>query len=69
MTSRTNVAPHLLLSIIQIAREECSHGKWQELEPILAVRWESLRDNDTPSWDVVVEEIEHACRREGAVRS
>jgi hypothetical protein len=60
-----NVAPHLLLAIIQIAREECAHSNWEELEPRLAASWEDLRDDDTPSWDVVAEEIERVCQRDG----
>lgn len=60
---------HLLLAILKVAREECAHNDWGELEPVLAAAWDDLRDEGTPSWDVVAEEIQLACRREGLVRA
>ena len=56
---------HLLLAILKVAREECAHNRWGDLEPILAAAWEDLRDQDTPAWDVVADEIQLACQREG----
>ena len=64
MTLRTKVAPHRLLAIIQVAREACADSNWSALEPVLAARWDELRDDDTPPWEVVAEEIEQACHRE-----
>jgi hypothetical protein len=48
-----------------VAREECAHNGWGDLEPVLAAAWEDLRDEGTPTWDVVAEEIQLACQREG----
>jgi hypothetical protein len=56
---------HLLLAILKVAREECAHNGWGDLEPVLAAAWEDLRDEGTPTWDVVAEEIQLACQREG----
>ena len=65
--SQGNVDAHLLVAILKIAREECSHNHWAEMEPILAAAWDDLRDAGTPPWDLVAEEIQRACRREGFV--
>jgi hypothetical protein len=61
----TEACSKLLVAILKVAREECGHGNWEDLEPILAAAWEDLRDEDTPAWDVVCEEIQQACRSEG----
>ena len=55
----------LLLAILRIAREECAHNNWNELEPVLAAAWDDLRDEQTPPWEIVAEEVQLACRREG----
>lgn len=60
---------YLLLAILRVAPEECAHNNWAELEPVLAAAWDDLRDEGTPSWDVVAEEIQLACRREGYIRA
>ena len=65
--SRQSLDAHLLLAILKVAREECAHNAWGEIEPVLAAAWDDLRDEGTPSWDVVAEEIQLACRREGLV--
>lgn len=65
--SHRNVNAHLLLAILKVAREECSHNHWEEMEPVLAAAWEDLRDNGTPPWEIVAEEIQRACRHEGFV--
>jgi hypothetical protein len=65
MTS--NFDSRLLVAILRVARENCEHGNWEELEPILAAAWEDLRDEQTPSWDVVSEEIQEACKAEGVL--
>ncbi|MCC8361629.1 hypothetical protein LK996_00835 [Lysobacter sp. A6] len=63
--SQSSVDTHLLLAILKVAREECSHNHWDELEPVLAAAWEDLRDDGTPPWEIVADEIQHACRKEG----
>jgi len=68
METPSPVDAHLLLAILKVAREECSRNRWEELEPILASAWEDLREQDTPPWDVVVEEVQLACRRENILR-
>jgi len=60
MTHFKNLQPHLLTAIIRTAKEECAHSTWDELEPLLAEAWEDLRGADTPSWDVVADEIQKA---------
>jgi hypothetical protein len=60
-----SIDTHLLLAILKVAREECAHNDWDSLEPVLAAAWEDLREDDTPPWTVVAEEIQLACRREG----
>jgi hypothetical protein len=67
MSKATNVDTHLLVAILKVAREECARTGWQEMEPILAAAWEDLRDEDTPPWDLVAEEIQYACRGDGLV--
>ena len=65
MDRADNLDAHLLRAIFRVAREECAHNSWHELEPVLAAAWEDLREPDTPSWDIVAEEIQRACHREG----
>ena len=43
----------LLLAILRIAREECAHINWNELEPVLAAAWDDLRDDSTPQWEIL----------------
>ena len=58
----------LLLAILKVAREECAHNNWNELEPVLAAAWDELRDDCTPQWEIVAEEVQLACRRDGVLR-
>lgn len=67
--TRQSPDTHLLLAILKVARQECAHNDWGDIEPVLAAAWDDLRDEGTPSWEVVSEEIQLACRREGLLRS
>ena len=67
MAQQNNLDAHLLLAILKVAREECAHNTWSQLEPVLASAWEDLREADTPPWDQVVEEIQLACVRGGVL--
>jgi hypothetical protein len=58
---------HLFLAVMQVAREECAHGHWDDLAPLLQTTWESLREEGTPPWETVAEEIQESCRSSGYV--
>jgi hypothetical protein len=64
-SSGEHIDAHLLMAILKVAREECQHEGWEALEPILAAAWEELREADTPPWEIVADEIQRACRRDG----
>lgn len=55
----------LLAAILQVAREECGHGSWEQLEPTLAASWERLRDARSPAWPDVAERVRLSCEQEG----
>lgn len=55
----------LLDAVLRIAREECAHGHWEDIEPALAATWERLRRPTSPSWNTVAEQVRTCCEREG----
>lgn len=69
MDTQKSLDAHLLLAILKVAREECDRTDWNDLEPILAAAWEDLREEGTPAWDVVADEVERACSREGLLQA
>jgi hypothetical protein len=65
MASSGPIDSQLLLAVLKVAKEECGHRHWDALEPVLKAAWEQLRAEDTPSWDVVADEVQAACRASG----
>ena len=55
----------LLNAVLRIARDECRHGRWEDLEPALAASWERLRHPSSPHWDDVADRIRASCEGEG----
>lgn len=53
----------LLEAVLDIARDECMHGDWDEIEPLLAEAWEELRDDDIVPWAGVAERVRASCER------
>ena len=68
METSKHLDTHLLVAVLKIAREECGRTDWHQLEPILAAAWEDLREEGTPAWDFVAEEVERACVSEGLLQ-
>jgi hypothetical protein len=58
---------HLFEAVLQVAREECAHGNWDELAPVLRATWESLREEGTPAWETVEQEVRASCQQSGYV--
>ena len=57
----------LFQAVLKVAREECAHGTWDELSPVLRRTWEALRADDSPSWELVEAEVQATCRESGYV--
>lgn len=57
----------LFNAVLRIAREECAHGRWDELEPALAASWERLRDENAPHWEDVADRVRACCEDEGVL--
>lgn len=55
----------LLEAVLEIARDECLYGDWDEIEPLLAEAWEELRDDDTVHWAGVKERVRASCESKG----
>jgi len=55
----------LLQAVLRIAREECTHGSWEQMEPALASSWEKLRHPSSPAWNVVAERVRACCEDSG----
>ncbi len=62
-----NMDAELFEAVLKVAREECAHGTWEELSPILRRTWEALRDEGSPGWEVVEHEVQASCRESGYV--
>lgn len=60
--SNRRVDLHLLKAVINVARQNCGRSEWDEIEPSLAAAWEDLRDEETPGWNAVRDEIRATCR-------
>lgn len=67
MSMARNLDAQLFEAVLKVAREECAHGTWDELSPILRRTWEALRDQDTPGWEAVEHEVQASCRESGYV--
>jgi hypothetical protein len=67
MSMVRNMDAPLFEAVLKVAREECAHGTWDELSPILRRTWEALRDQDTPGWEAVEHEVQASCRESGYV--
>ena len=65
MATSNGTDTQLLLAVLKVARDECNHGHWKDLEPALRSAWEQLRAEDTPPWDIVADEVRAACRDSG----
>ena len=61
--SGTHVDVELLKAVIDVAKQSCGRADWSDIEPSLAAAWEDLRGQDTPSWDVVADEVRAGCRQ------
>lgn len=55
----------LLEAVLEIARDECAHGDWDEIEPLLAQAWEELREDATAPWDGIAQRVRASCERKG----
>ena len=51
----------LFAALLRVAREECAHIGWREMEPVLAASWERLRGPNSPGWNDVVERVRACC--------
>jgi hypothetical protein len=60
-----NMDAQLFEAVLKVAREECEHGTWDELSPILRRTWEALRDAESPTWETVEGEVQATCRESG----
>lgn len=52
-------------TVLRIAREECVHGDWNDIEPALAASWERLRSPMSPRWEQICEHVRASCREQG----
>jgi hypothetical protein len=52
-------------AVLRLAREECAHTPWQDIEPMLAASWERLRKPTSPSWTEIVERVRACCQDAG----
>ena len=66
-TSRA-LETHLLNAVLKIAKEECANGTWDEVAPALASTWERLREEGTPAWPEVADEVRASCVDAGLVK-
>ena len=48
-------------AVLRVAREECAHVSWRDMEPVLAASWERLRGPTSPHWSDVVERVRACC--------
>lgn len=68
-TAMPHVSPRrdevLLNAVLRIAHEECSHGRWDDIEPALAATWERLRSPTCPHWEDVAQRVRDCCENEG----
>ncbi len=55
----------LLNAVLRVAQEECFHGKWSYLEPVLARIWSRLRSVECPPWPEVAERVRTLCEGRG----
>ncbi|KGQ18090.1 hypothetical protein LF41_1444 [Lysobacter dokdonensis DS-58] len=58
---------HLFEAVLKVAREECAHGSWDELSPVLHKAWDALRGDDAPDWAAVEAHVQASCRDAGYV--
>ena len=66
MRSTSNLREAMLLeAVLEIARDECTHGEWDEIEPLLAEAWEELRGDDTVPWAGIAERVRASCETKG----
>lgn len=55
----------LFEAVLEIARDECVYGDWDEIEPLLAEAWEELRDDDTVPWARIADRVRASCESKG----
>lgn len=55
----------LLNAVLSVAHEECFHGRWHELEPVMANVWNRLRSPECPPWSEVSDRVRIVCEGEG----
>ena len=48
--------------VLRVAREECAHSAWQDIEPVLAASWERLRKPTSPDWSQIVDRVRACCQ-------
>ena len=60
-----NIDAHLFEAVLKVAREECAHGTWDELSPVLRKSWDALREEGSPTWEMVEQEVRASCRESG----
>ncbi|QSX77067.1 hypothetical protein [Agrilutibacter solisilvae] len=51
--------------MLRVAREECAHAPWNDIEPMLAATWERLRSPSAPAWMDIVERVRACCQDAG----
>ena len=49
-------------AVLRLAREECAHAPWQDLEPLLAASWERLRKPSSPTWSEIADRVRACCQ-------
>ena len=49
-------------AVLRVAREECEHARWPDIEPLLAASWERLRKPSSPAWSEIVERVRACCQ-------
>ena len=58
----SNQDARLFDAVLRVAREECAHSPWQDIEPMLAASWERLRTPTSPAWHEIVERVRACCQ-------
>jgi hypothetical protein len=49
-------------AVLRVAREECAHSPWRDIEPMLAASWERLRRPTSPAWGEIVDRVRACCQ-------
>ena len=58
----SNQDASLFDAVLRVAREECAHSPWQDIEPMLAASWERLRKPTSPGWSEIVDRVRACCQ-------